>query len=73
MILKDLMTEENADCIIVIDAKETRETSDPLVRERFTGKCADIPKELQDREIIQTGRSVTTGLVHIDIYAPDLM
>lgn len=73
MTIKDIMTDENKDFIVVIDAKESQDTCDPLVRERYNGKVEDIPEYLHAREIIQTGRSVTTGLVHIDIFAPDLM
>lgn len=72
-LVQDYMTDENLDCEVVIDAKESRDTCDPMCCEVYSGLVRDIPNDFMKKEVIQVSRSVTTGLPHIDIYAPEMM
>ena len=71
--IKDYVIEENMNIEVVINAKGTCDIFEPLCQEVFRGLIKDIPESLMDRNVIQTGAYVRTGLPLIDIYAPDLM
>ena len=71
--IKDYVIEENMNIEVVINAKENYDTFEAFSHEVFRGLVKDIPENLMDRDVIQTGRSLRTGLPLIDIYAPDLM
>ena len=71
--IKDYVIEENMNIEVVINAKETYDTFDPVCHEIFRGLVKDIPESLMDRNVIQTGQYLSTGLPLLDIYAPELM
>ncbi len=49
--IKDFM-EKNENVLIIIETSETRNTTEPLRRELWKGMLYDIPKDLQNREVI---------------------
>ena len=71
--IKDYVIEENMNIKVVINAKGTYDIFEPLRHEIFRGLVKDIPESLMDRDVIQTGQYLRTGLPLLDIYAPDLM
>ena len=52
--IKDFIT-NNENVSIIIETSETRDTTDPLRKELWKGMLYDIPKDLQNREVIQEG------------------
>lgn len=50
--------ENNENVLIMIETSETRNTTDPLRNELWKGMLYDIPKDLQNREVIQEGYGV---------------
>lgn len=71
--IKDYVIEENMNIEVMLNAKETYDTCEPFCHEIFRGLVKDIPESLMDRNVIQAGQSLRTGLPVLDIYAPDLM
>jgi hypothetical protein len=71
--IKDYVIDENMNIEVVIYAKGTYDIFESLSHEVFRGLVKDIPESLMDRNVIQTGQYLRTGLPLIDIYAPDLM
>mgnify|MGYP000427642539 CR=1 FL=1 len=55
--IKDFM-EKNENVLIIIETSETRNTTEPLRRELWKGMLYDIPKDLQNREVIQEGYGI---------------
>ena len=55
--IKDFM-ENNENVPIMIETAETRSTTDPLRKELWKGMLCDIPKDLQNREVIQEGYGI---------------
>lgn len=47
--------ENNENVPIMIETSETRDTTDPLRKKLWKGMLHDIPKNLQNREVIQEG------------------
>ena len=45
--------ENNENVPIIIETTETRNITDPLRKELWKGMLYDIPKDLQNREVIQ--------------------
>lgn len=56
-IIKDFIT-NNENVLIIIETAETRNTTDPLRKELWKGMLYDIPKDLQNREVIQEGYGI---------------
>ena len=56
-IIKDFIT-NNENVLIIIETAETRNTTDPLRKELWKGMLYDIPKKLQNREVIQEGYGI---------------
>ena len=52
--IKDFM-KNNENVPIIIETTETRNTTDPLRKEVWRGMLYDVPKDIQDREVIQEG------------------
>lgn len=50
--IKDFIT-NNENVLIIIETAETRNTTDPLRKELWKGMLYDIPKDLQNRKVIQ--------------------
>ena len=50
--IKDFII-NNENVPIIIETTETRNTTDPLRKELWKGMLYDIPKDLQNREVIQ--------------------
>lgn len=50
--------ENNENVPIIIETAETRNTTDPLRKELWKGMLYDIPKDLQNREVIQEGYGI---------------
>jgi hypothetical protein len=50
--------ENNENVLIIIEVAETRNTTDPLRKELWKGMLYDIPKDLQNREVIQEGYGI---------------
>ena len=48
----------NKNVPIMIEISETRDTTDPLRKELWKGMLYDIPKDLQNREVIQEGYGI---------------
>lgn len=46
--------ENNENVPITIETSETKDTTDPLRKELWKGMLYDIPKDLQNREVIQS-------------------
>ena len=47
--------ENNENVPIIIETSETKDTADPLRKKLWKGMLYDIPKKLQNREVIQEG------------------
>lgn len=54
VMIKDFM-QKNENVPIMIETSETRDTTDPLRKELWKGMLYDIPKNLQNREVILEG------------------
>lgn len=52
--IKDFI-ENNENVAIIIETLETRDTTDPVRKELWKGMLYDVPKDLQNREVIQEG------------------
>lgn len=50
--------ENNENVPIIIETAETRNTTDLLRKELWKGILYDIPKDLQNREVIQEGYGI---------------
>ena len=55
--IKDFIV-NNKNVPIMIEMSETRDTTDPLRKELWKGMLYDIPKDLQNREVIQEGYGI---------------
>lgn len=55
--IKDFIT-NNENVLIIIKTAETRNTTDPLRKELWKGMLYDIPKDLQNRKVIQEGYGI---------------
>ena len=55
--IKDFIT-NNENVPIMIETAKTRNTTDPLRKELWKGMLYDIPKDLQNREVIQEGYGI---------------
>lgn len=55
--IKDFIV-NNKNVPIMIEISETRDTTDPLRKELWKGMLYDIPKDLQNREVIQEGYGI---------------
>jgi len=55
--IKDFI-ENNENVPIMIETSETKDTTDPLSKELWKGMLYDIPKKLQNREVIQGGYGI---------------
>ncbi len=55
--IKDFIA-NNKNVPIMIEISETRDTTDPLRKELWEGMLYDIPKDLQNREVIQGGYGI---------------
>ena len=52
--------ENNENVPIIIETSETKDTTDPLRKELWKGMLYDIPKKLQNREVIQEGYGIVS-------------
>lgn len=50
--------ENNENVLIIIETAETRNTTDSLRKELWKGMLYDIPKDLQNQEVIQEGYGI---------------
>lgn len=50
--------ENNENVLIIIETAETKDTTDPLRKKLWKGMLYDIPKNLQNREVIQEGYGI---------------
>lgn len=50
--------ENNENVLIIIETAETRNTTDPSRKELWKGMLYDVPKDLQNREVIQEGYEI---------------
>ena len=50
--------ENNENVPIIIETSETKDTADPLRKKLWKGMLYDIPKNLQNQEVIQEGYGV---------------
>ena len=50
--------ENNENVLIIIETAETRNTTDTLRKELWKGMLYDVPKDLQNREVIQEGYEI---------------
>lgn len=57
--IKDFIT-NNENVLIIIETAETRNTTDPLRKKLWKGMLYDIPKDLQNREVIQEGYGIVS-------------
>ena len=57
--IKDFII-NNENVPIIIETAKTRSTTDPLRKELWKGMLYDIPKNLQNREVIQEGYGVVS-------------
>ena len=55
--IKDFII-NNENVPIIIEMAKTRSTTDPLRKELWKGMLYDIPKDLQNREVIQEGYGI---------------
>ena len=55
--IKDFII-NNENVPIIIETAKTRSTIDPLRKELWKGMLYDIPKDLQNREVIQEGYGI---------------
>ena len=56
-LIRDFIT-KNENVPIMIETAETRNTTDPLRKELWKGMLYDIPKDLQNWEVIQEGYGI---------------
>lgn len=59
VMIKDFM-QKNENVPIMIETSETRDTTEPLRKELWKGMLYDIPKNLQNREVIQEGYGIVS-------------
>lgn len=59
VMIKDFM-QKNENVPIMIETSEIRDTTDPLRKELWKGMLYDIPKNLQNREVIQEGYGIVS-------------
>lgn len=64
--IKDFIT-NNENVLIIIETAETRNTTDPLRKELWKGMLYDIPKDLQNREVIQEGYGIVAQCIILTI------
>ena len=50
--------ENNENVPIIIETSETKDATDPLMKKLWKGMLYDIPKNLQNREVIQEGYGI---------------
>ena len=50
--------ENNENVPIIIETSKTKDTTDPLRKKLWKGMLYDIPKNLQNREVIQEGYGI---------------
>lgn len=50
--------ENNENLLIIIETAKTRNTTNPLRKELWKGMLYDVPKDLQNREVIQEGYGI---------------
>ena len=50
--------ENNENVLIIIETAETRNTTEPLRKELWKGMLYDVPKDLQNRKVIQEGYGI---------------
>ena len=55
--IKDFII-NTANVPIIIETSETKDTTDPLRKKLWKGMLYDIPKDLQNREVIQEGYGI---------------
>lgn len=55
--IKDFII-NNENVSIMIETSETRDTTDSLRKELWKGMLYDVPKDLQNREVIQEGYGI---------------
>ena len=55
--IKDFII-NNENVPIIIETAKTRNTTDPLRKELWKGMLYDVPKDLQNREVIQEGYGI---------------
>ena len=55
--IKDFII-NNENVPIIIETEKTRNTTDPLRKELWKGMLYDIPKDLQNLEVIQEGYGI---------------
>ena len=55
--IKDFII-NNGNVPIIIETAKTRSTTDPLRKELWKGMLYEIPKDLQNREVIQEGYGI---------------
>lgn len=55
--IKDFIT-NNENVLIIIETAETRNITEPLRKKLWKGMLYDIPKDLQNREVIQEGYGI---------------
>ena len=55
--IKDFII-NNENVPIIIETSETKDTTDPLRKKLLKGMLYDIPKDLQNREVIQEGYGI---------------
>ena len=55
--IKDFII-NNENVPIIIETSETKDTADPLRKKLWKGMLYDIPKNLQNREVIQEGYGI---------------
>ena len=55
--IKDFII-NNENVPIMIETSETRDTTDSLRKELWKGMLYDVPKDLQNREVIQEGYGI---------------
>lgn len=55
--IKDFIV-NNENVLIMVETAETRDATDPLRKELWKGMSYDVPKDLQNREVIQEGYGI---------------
>ena len=55
--IKDFII-NNENVPIIIETSKTKDTTDPLRKKLWKGMLYDIPKDLQNREVIQEGYGI---------------
>ena len=59
IIIRDFI-ENNENVPIIIETSETKDTTDPLRKKLWKGMLYDIPKDLQNREVIQEAYGIVS-------------